>query len=219
MVLGIRPTVDFAFKKTFGDPNNRLALISLLNAILEHPSPIADVTIENPFNYQDFHDDKLSILDIKATDVAGSVFNIEMQLSVTAGLVKRLVFYGCELFVGQLAQGQDYTNLNPAYSICILDALLWDGNVAGHHRFQLVDTKNARILENTLEIHLLELPRYTLTEEELASATPVERWIFLLRHAQNYNVGQLRRLFPEVAFQQAIQSIQTIALKTEDKQM
>jgi len=85
MPLGIRPTVDFAFKKTFGDPNNRLALISLLNAILELPLPIADVAIENPFNYQDFHDDKLSILDVKATDVAGSVFNIEMQLSVTAG--------------------------------------------------------------------------------------------------------------------------------------
>lgn len=64
MQLGIRPTVDFAFKKTFGDPKNRLALISLLNAILDLPVPIADVTIENPFNYQDFADDKLSILDI-----------------------------------------------------------------------------------------------------------------------------------------------------------
>ncbi|MDZ4849911.1 MAG: hypothetical protein SGI77_11545 [Pirellulaceae bacterium] len=29
----------------------------------------------------------------------------------------------------------------------------------------------------------------------------------------------LRRLLPEIAFQQAIQSIETIALKTEDKQM
>ena len=219
MRLGIRPTVDFAFKKTFGDPNNRLALISLLNAILKLPSPIADVTIENPFNYQDFLDDKLSILDVKATDASGSVFNIEMQLSVTAGLVKRLVFYGCELFVGQLSQGQGYTNLNPVYSICILDALLWEGNAAGHHRFRLVDTENARILDNTLEIHLLELPRYTLTEKELARATPVERWIFLLRHAQDYEVDELRRLFPDVAFQQAIQSIETIALKTEDKQM
>ncbi len=49
-----------------------------------------------------------------------------MQLSVTAGLVKRLVFYGCELYVSQLSQGQDYTNLKPVYSICILDALLWE---------------------------------------------------------------------------------------------
>ncbi|MCY2939451.1 MAG: PD-(D/E)XK nuclease family transposase, partial [Planctomycetota bacterium] len=35
MILGICPTVDFAFKKTFGDPANSQALISLLNAILE----------------------------------------------------------------------------------------------------------------------------------------------------------------------------------------
>ena len=48
MRIGIRPTNDFAFKKTFGTPANKIALISLLNAILELPSPIAEVTIENP---------------------------------------------------------------------------------------------------------------------------------------------------------------------------
>jgi hypothetical protein len=33
--IGIRPINDFAFKKTFGSPENKVALISLLNAILE----------------------------------------------------------------------------------------------------------------------------------------------------------------------------------------
>jgi len=55
--IGIRPINDFAFKKTFGSPENKVALISLLNAILMLPIPIADVTIENPFNLQDFQDD------------------------------------------------------------------------------------------------------------------------------------------------------------------
>ena len=64
MLLGIRPINDFAFKKTFGTPENRVALISLLNAILEPKSPIVNVTLENPFNPQDFKEDKLSILDI-----------------------------------------------------------------------------------------------------------------------------------------------------------
>ena len=50
MLLGIRPTNDFAFKKTFGTPENRLALISLLNAILDLPTPIVEVTIQNPYN-------------------------------------------------------------------------------------------------------------------------------------------------------------------------
>jgi predicted transposase/invertase (TIGR01784 family) len=126
MPLGIRPTVDFAFKKTFGDPNHRQPLISLLNAILALESPIVDVTIENPFNYQDFLEDKLSILDVKAKDATGSIFNIEMQLTVTAGLVKRVVFYGCELYAGQLSKGDDTIDCSPSIPFAFL--MIWRGN-------------------------------------------------------------------------------------------
>jgi PD-(D/E)XK nuclease family transposase len=52
MPIGIRPINDFAFKKIFGSPENRNVLISLLNAILELPIPIVDITIENPYNLQ-----------------------------------------------------------------------------------------------------------------------------------------------------------------------
>ena len=50
MLLGIRAINDFAFKKTFGTAENRVALISFLNAILKPKSPIVEVTLENPFN-------------------------------------------------------------------------------------------------------------------------------------------------------------------------
>jgi hypothetical protein len=40
MPLGIKPIVDFAFKKIFGSPENVPVLIGLLNAILRLPSPI-----------------------------------------------------------------------------------------------------------------------------------------------------------------------------------
>jgi len=103
--IGIRPTNDFAFKKTFGSPENKLALISLLNAILTLPVPIVDVTIENPYNLQDFQNDKLSILDIRAVDQRGAIYDVEMQLSTHSGLVKRIVFYGCEVYAGQLKAG------------------------------------------------------------------------------------------------------------------
>ena len=51
MPLGISPLNDFAFQKTFGTPENRESLISLLNAILKPKSPIAEVTILNPINF------------------------------------------------------------------------------------------------------------------------------------------------------------------------
>ena len=85
MPLGINPLNDFAFQKTFGTPENREPLISLLNAILKPKSPITEVTIMNPFNYRDFQDDKLSILDVKAVDAARSVYDVEVQLRVREG--------------------------------------------------------------------------------------------------------------------------------------
>jgi len=51
MPLGINPLNDFAFLKAFGTPEDRESLIGLLNAVLKPKSPIADVTIQNPFNY------------------------------------------------------------------------------------------------------------------------------------------------------------------------
>lgn len=37
--IGIRPWIDFAFRKIFGMPGNEICLISLLNSILELTSP------------------------------------------------------------------------------------------------------------------------------------------------------------------------------------
>ena len=88
--LGIKPTVDFAFKKIFGSPESVDALIGLLNAILALPRPITQVDLRNPFNYQEFAEDKLIVLDIRALDSAGHWLNIEMQVSIVGGLLQRL---------------------------------------------------------------------------------------------------------------------------------
>ncbi len=120
MPLGIRPINDFAFKKTFGTPENRIVLVSLLNAILGLEEPIVEVTLENPFNLQDFQDDKLSVLDIKAIDRTGAIYDVEMQLTTYEGLVQRIVFTGCEVYAGQIKAGEKYKALNPVYTIWLV---------------------------------------------------------------------------------------------------
>ena len=86
MPLGIKPTVDFAFKRIFGSPENAPILIGLLNAILDFPRPIIHVEILNPFSYQDFAEDKLIVLDIRARDSVGRSLNVEMQVAVFGGV-------------------------------------------------------------------------------------------------------------------------------------
>ena len=170
MPIGIRPINNFAFLKVFATPAHKRILIRLLNAILKLSCPISDVTIENPFNLQDFQDDKLSILDIKATDQKGRIYDIEMQLTIYTGLVKRFVFYSCEAYAGQLKAGQDYSLLKPVYTICLVDGILFPKAEKVHHAFRLTDQESGRTLSETLEIHTLELGRYNLQEPDLAIA-------------------------------------------------
>ena len=98
MPLGIRPTVDFAFKKIFGSTENASILIGLLNAILDLPCPIVHVQIRNPFSYQDFAEEKRVALDVRAEDSHGRHLNIEMQVTVFTGLLQRLAYYACRLY-------------------------------------------------------------------------------------------------------------------------
>jgi predicted transposase/invertase (TIGR01784 family) len=168
---------------------------------------------------QDFQNDKLSILDIRAVDQRGAIYDVEMQLSTYSGLVKRIVFYGCEVYAGQLKAGDDYSVLKPVYSICLLEGQLWDDFPKVNHAFRLEDRDSGRLLLDTLEIHTLELGWYNLQESELETASLLDRWLYWLLHAHQYDAKKLGSLFPQPEFQKATDSIDRIAKKTEDKAM
>ncbi len=219
MALGIKPTVDFAFKRIFGSPENSQSLIGLLNAILDLPDPIHEVEILNPFSYQEFAADKLIVLDVRARDSAGRWLNIEMQVSIYAGLLQRLTYYACSLYVDQLATGQNYGTLRPAISICLLNKLLFADSDQPHFRFQMIDVPSGRPLSGGIEVHTVELTKYNLDESTIRDASPIEQWAFFLLFADRYEPQQLRDLLPSVAFQPAISTIQTIAAKSEDRSM
>ena len=72
----IDPRVDIAFKKIFGVEENKDLLISLINSIVSQEDQVSEVTLLNPYNPQNFRQDKLSILDIKARGKDGKRFNI-----------------------------------------------------------------------------------------------------------------------------------------------
>lgn len=218
-LLGISPTNDFAYKRVFGSQANEMVLISLLNAILNLPRRIASVTIQNPFNYQDFYEDKLSILDIKAVDESGAIYDIEMQLEVHLGLIQRVIFYGCELYSGQIKSGDGYSQLKPVFAICLLEGVLWPDSHRVHNAFRLVDQESGRVLKDTIEFHILEMGWYNLQKSDLAKAGTLERWLYWLLYAHEHTEVELMSLFPESEFRQATQTLVAIKQITEDKQM
>ena len=132
---------------------------------------------------------------------------------------KKRTLYGCENYAGQLKAGDVYTELNPVYSICLVNGILWKDSQQIQHSFRLTDKESGRVLDKTIEIHTLELGRYNLAGADLASASMRDRWLYRFLHAQEYEPEALLQLFPETAMQLATNTITKVAEKTEDKTM
>src|SRR5947207_2788000 len=182
MIVGIDPKVDYAFKHLFGREKTRPLLIHLTNSVLNPPAgrAIFDLDLLNPFNPKEALDDKLSILDIKARDQSGRQFNVEMQMLAAPYYTKRALYYGTRLHQQQLQEGQDYRLLKPTLSISFLDHVLFPDVPDYHLRFRLLETTHHFLLTEDLEFHLLELPKFTKTAEELERGLDI--WLYFLRH-------------------------------------
>lgn len=117
----ISPRVDLAFKKIFGVEENKDLLISLINSIVVTEDQVVDITLLNPYNPKNFQNDKLSILDIKAKGHNSKMFNIEIKVANEADYDKRALYYWAKVYSGQLMGSEDYTTLNKAIGIHILN--------------------------------------------------------------------------------------------------
>ncbi len=191
MVVGIDPKVDYAFKYLFGRERNLPLLLALLNAVLQLPDDKQLIGLEllNPFNDKDSLDDKLSILDIKARDRSGRQFNIEMQLLVYGDFRERVLYYWAKLYQGQLQEGMGYDELQPTTAICFVNTPLFPDEAKHHLVFELREREKGIVWSDQLAVHLLELPKFTRSATELA--TPLDRWLYFLRHAEQLEVDSL----------------------------
>jgi len=74
-----------------------------------------------------------------------------------------------------------------------------------------------RILTDDLQIHLLQLTNLRFTRENLASAPAVHRWAFFLLNAGTLEQDDLRKLFPEPAFVEAMEVLDVINKTPEQR--
>ena len=214
MKLGVDPKVDYAFKRVFGSESNTDILIDLINSVLRLPpaEEVATVQLLNPFSEKDALDDKLSILDIKARDQQGRQFNVEMQMVGRHSLPSRVLYYWSKLYAEQLHEGDDYEELCPTITICLLNDELLPGATDHHLRFQLVDREHDIVLTDQIDIHLIELPKFRRRLDELGE--PLDQWLYFLRHARDLDPDALPSPLNRPPIHQAAKELKML---TEDE--
>jgi predicted transposase/invertase (TIGR01784 family) len=84
-----------------------------------------------------------------------------------------------------------------------------------HSEFRL-RTRSGLELTNCLEIHLLELPKYTPLDDNLQIADPRDQWMYFFRRAEGSTVEELLDRLPDPVFKRAVGVLEMIS-RTPDQ--
>jgi len=132
---------------------------------------------------------KLSILDVRCKDRAGTTFVVEMQLIHHPGFINRVVYNACKAYAGQLKEGDWYTKLTDVVAISICDFDLWpdkEQDKKGLARVPMLSrwnmTERASANQGLLQVQyaFLELPKMPDRRPEGPGA---DLWAWLFVHA------------------------------------
>jgi predicted transposase/invertase (TIGR01784 family) len=179
---------DMVFKYLFGREESKEQLKGFINAVLEHGGhhPITELHIRNPYNLKEFNDDKLSILDLRATDDRGRTFNLEIQSCGHRDFANRSLYYWSRIYSSQIKEGQNYEELKPVISINLLNFILFKENEKFHNIFTLKERDDPTIeLGDHLLINYLELPKLKAEKKE----TSLVNWLqYFLHEGKEANV-------------------------------
>ena len=181
MLHFIKPTIDCVFKAILGSEKHINLLRNFLNSILLLVSPIMTLKISNPYNERTYLDEKLSIVDIKAVDNEGRVYQIEIQLSVPKHLRDRILYTWGSVQQGQIIKGDNYDQLQSTISIWMLTKNMFKGP-SFHHRFKMYDNENDEILSDKCDIHVLELMKWHKPER----LQQRDNWLYFFKHGGTF---------------------------------
>ena len=166
----IRATSDIFFKFLFGKEENKDLLLSFINAVHGDSgfALIKTVEIKNPFNIKNFSIDKESIVDVKATDENGRVYDIEVQTSGNDIFKNRTLYYWAKLYSSQLKEANLFSKLKPTICINVIDFDLFKEYDYPHSCFLLKEMNNPEfVLTDHLMIHFVELKKIEKKRKEI----------------------------------------------------
>lgn len=178
---------DIAFRKIFGNEQKKIILISFLNAVLglEGDDRIADVTLLNPYQLPRIIGEKSSIIDVKAQDIKGATFIVEMQVAEPAGFDKRVLYYTSKDYAGQINVGDEYPKLRPVYFIGVLNFNYFQGkNYLSSHL--IVDEETGECVFKDMKFRFIELKKFNKKAHELQNI--VDKWTFFIKNADELEV-------------------------------
>lgn len=164
MVANIKyldPKADLTFKKIFS--NHPDLLISLLNALLPLKENQQIQSIEylptEMIPVDPIHKD--TIVDVRCKDVLGRQFVVEMQMAWNDAFKQRVLFNASKAYVSQAEMGARYKDLQPVYSLNLVNEIFEKDVDECIHNYRIVHDKHTDKVIEGLCFTFIELPKFT----------------------------------------------------------
>lgn len=154
------PKANLTFKKIFaGHPD---LLISLLNALLPLKRNQQIKSIEyfptELVPVDPLHKD--TIVDVRCRDVEGRQFVVEMQMAWTDAFKQRVLFNASKAYVSQAEMGCKYEDLQPVYSLNLVNEIFEKDMKEYKHNYHIVHDKRTKKVIEGLCFTFIELPKF-----------------------------------------------------------
>jgi predicted transposase/invertase (TIGR01784 family) len=213
----LNPFTDFGFKKIFGTEASKPLLIDFLNAILQLPDPIKDLSFKNLEQLGSSDLERKAIYDIYCENTRGEKFVVELQKANQRFFKDRTIYYATFPIQQQAERGGgwDY-RLSPVYCIHILNFRFQDDVLDKEpkvlHRVQLKDQEDLVFYQKLMLVYL-EMPNFTLELEELEDRK--DQWLYFLKHLEDFE--NIPELFKDEVFEQAFEIAALGRMNSEDQ--
>jgi predicted transposase/invertase (TIGR01784 family) len=170
---------DYGFKKIFGEENKEL-LIYFLNSVLPLTNPIVDLQYTNVEQKGRIKSSRNAFFDLQCITSKDEYIIIEVQYLPQPYFEDRVLYYSTFPIQRQAKKGKWDFNLNPVYSVNILNFSLNKTNKRYFHHIQLMDTKSKTVFYDKLTYVFIELSDFTKTESNVR--TIKDWWFYLLKN-------------------------------------
>ena len=157
------PKADLTFKKVFGEHPD--LVMSFLNALLPFDAPGDEITDVEYLPAELVPDNPLrknSIVDVRCRDGHGRQFIVEMQMVWSPEFKQRVLFNASKAYVRQLGGGEDYSLLQPVYSLNLVNDI-FEPELGGeyYHYYRMVHMEHTDRVIDGLHLVFVELPKFS----------------------------------------------------------
>lgn len=188
----LKPKIDVVFHSLFRQGNEDITK-AVITAVTKEKIEKIDLNNDR-YIIGKYPEEKLGILDLRATLNDGIICNIEVQLANNEYTAERFLYYWSRIYSGQLLKGSDYTKLNKVIGIIILDYNFEKLREieSMHTKWQIKETLTGQeiILTDLFELHIIEIPKAKKILEQ-DTTNELAQWMMFFNNPNEKEVEKI----------------------------